>query len=482
MRILYIPFFSNSSNHNGCSIYNTMKVFFRSLVDSDESVYVYFLVPDNIPYAYDDDYLNHPRIEKIFIPYVGKDQYDEKCIVPEKLYELFNADIGKYYYDLVVCDKAQIANLVKIILSRKFIVGGEEDYLPYVTLTQFIIKKEGRFGKIIDEVEFSHCTGWMSGWNMFENKRNMDVCMSVARKYLQPAYVSRMIERSSLNNVYGVNTKRLDTFYKGNNFKVGDEIRINFANRTASHYKFEEVLDIIDYLYKSGLNIKLIITTPTSSFGSYAKKRIDNMKKNGLKMELYTGLGQEEFYKIASGCHLFISKIDELQSPNAYMEQMYFGQIGILPQEKWVNHFFPDYECQFNNFNEAFSLVKEFSKNPDKFREYNTKIREYLRNEYDISNNAVKTLGWLKEKVLPYYTINNDAQIRIIKEIFDKLGWPDQITYEEFCELLNKNSQTKIDLSEPTFKRVNKFDFIKGLVEMGYQDTLEPVLKFKRVK
>ncbi len=185
MRVLYVPFFSNFANHNGCSIYNTMKHFFRAWVDADESVYVYFIVPKNVKYS-EDEVLNHPRIEKIEVNLIGNDQYDEKVLVPEEIYHLFNTDKGKYYYDLVICDKAQVANIVKIMLDRKFIVGGKENIIPYFTLTQFVVIKECRFRNMVDEYEFSHLLGWLSGFNLFENERNAKMCFQMARKYLKP--------------------------------------------------------------------------------------------------------------------------------------------------------------------------------------------------------------------------------------------------------------------------------------------------------
>jgi len=454
-----------------------MKIFFRAWVDSDESVFVYFLVPDNVKYSYDDDALNHPRIKKIPVPMIGRDQYDEKVIVPESLYALFNTDVGKYYYDLVFCDKAQIANLVKIMLSRKFKVNSF-DTLPYVTLTQFLIKKEGRFQNILDEIEFSHCLGWMSGYNLFENERNASQCLSVAKKYLLPTHVMKIKEKSKIQNIYGLNTKVLDKYYTGNTYKAGEEIRINFANRAAIHYKLEEILDVVDYIFKSGINIRFIITTPTIALGMYAHKRISEMKRNGMKIDVHCGLSQPQFYEIAATCHFFISAIDELQSPNAYMEQLYLGQVGLFPKHNWVDGFFKDYPYRWNNLKDAFVTLKEFSQNPVPMIERNLIERNKLKEEYDISQNSVKVLDWLKKDVLPLYTSTSDSQTDLVRECVEKAGFPNNITITEFAEMLKKYSATKIDLYEPTFRRVNKFDYIKSLMSLGYKDTCEEELTF----
>ena len=66
MRILYLPFFSSSGNHNGCSIYNVMKVVLRHWVDIDPNVFIYFLLPNNFPYKL-ENIVQHERIRKIYV-------------------------------------------------------------------------------------------------------------------------------------------------------------------------------------------------------------------------------------------------------------------------------------------------------------------------------------------------------------------------------------------------------------------------------
>jgi len=481
MRLLYIPFFSNKKNHNGCSIYNTMKVFFRTLVDLDENIFIYFLLPDNLPYN-NEKILDHPRIKKIKVPSIGRDQYDEKVLIPsEKLYELFNEDIGKYYYDIVICDKAQITNYLKLVLDRKYLYNSTQSTV-YITLTQFITKQEGRFKNITDDTEFSHCIGWLSGFNMFENKRNANICFDIAKKYLQPAYTKKIINSSYLGNVYGLNTKVLDNYYKGNNYKQGDKIKINFANRAASHYKLDEILKVVNYIFKSGLWIKFIITTPNTNIGSYASKIIKEMKKAGLDLELYTGLKQSEFYEKASECHIFISYIDELQSPNSFMEQMYLGQIGLFSKSSWVDYFFPKYPNKFDSFIEVFTLIKSFSKDPKKMIEMNQAYRQKLKENYDIQKNTKTFLSWLNEKIKPEILKTvTENQLYMIKDILEKAGNPKSFTYDEYKKIIRNNTKLKIDLSFPAFGRMNKFDYIKTLYKLGYKDTCEQELKFKKI-
>jgi len=477
MRVLYVPFFSNLANHNGCSIFNTMKHFFRAWVEADESVYIYFPVPNNIKFD-GDDTLNHERIELIPVPLLGNDQYDEKVLIPSEIYSLFNTDNGKYYYDVVISDKAQVANALKLMLNRKFRVGAY-DLVPYITLTQFIVVKSGRFEDMMDEYEFSHILGWLSGFNLFENERNAQKCFNLAKKYLQPAYVKKIIEHSKVQNVFGLNTKKLDTYYKGNSYVDGGEIRINFAHRAASHYKFEDVLDVVDYLFKSGLPIKFVLTTPSNNLGKYAMVRMKEMRRIGLNMEVYKGLPQEQFYKIASGCHLFIEMIDELQSPNAMMEQMYLGQVGILPDFEWVHHFFPNYPYIARNRNEVMVWIKDFLKNPKQFIDTINVERERLKLEYDIYVNSVKLLKWLKSDIIPMF-LPYEKSVEMVKEILDKEGNPDSFTIDELARMFKEHTEFAVDIFKPTFKKLNKFDFIKAVLSLGYRDTNKSVLSFEK--
>jgi hypothetical protein len=478
MRILYIPFFSNQPNHNGCSIYNTMKHFFRAIVDHDESAYVYFLVPKE-NYAY-DIVLDHPRIEKVPVEFLGKDQYDEKVLVPKELYDLFNEDIGTKYYDAVICDKVHIANYVKLILFRKFKTEGSQT-VPYITLTQFVVRLEGRFKNMLDEYEFAQCLGWLSSFNIFENERNAKVCFDIARKYLQPSYVRKIMDNSNVQNIYGINVEGVRKHKKPNSYIKGQKIRINYAHRTATHYKFEEIVELVDYLFSGGLPIEFIITTPSSNIGGYGARVLRQMKEKGLHVEVHEGLNQEEFYKIASTCHLFLEAIDELQSPNAIFETMYLGQVGIIKDYEWVNHFLPNYPFKYNNFNEAFELVKRFADNPTPMIDNLKNVDAMLERDYVIQTNAIKCYEWIKTKVMPQFTAKQNV-IDIIKEISETVKLPEELTFEEFTQFIKKNTTTKLDIDKPSFRKINKFDFIQALLQMGYSDTNKEILAFRKVK
>ncbi len=194
-------------------------------------------------------------------------------------------------------------------------------------------------------------------------------------------------------------------------------------------------------------------------------------------MEIYKGLPQAEFYKIAADCHLFLSAIDELQSPNAMYEQTYLGQIGILPDCDWARNFFPDYQY-WHNFSEAFMFIKEFSENPEPFIEKNLKFRQWLRENYDIYTNARSVLKLIKERIKDRFVY--DKAVEITKEVLESVGYPQQFTYEELKEFFKNNTKTGVSLEKPTFRRLNKFDFIKAVFTLGYEDTCELNLTFKK--
>jgi len=475
MRILYIPFFSNSGNHNGCSIYNVMKVIFRHWVDIDPEVYVYFLLPENFPYQ-EEEIINHPRIEKIRVRAFLK-QHDEKILVPEKLFELFNVDSGEYYYDLVVCDKVQITSWIKMILENK---KKEKSRVPYFNFAQFIAKKEGRFKTILDEYEFSCVLGWLSGYNVFQNKRHAERCFEIARKYLKPYWVKKIIENSCVINLFGIDTKVLDKFYKGNSYRKGKELIVNYAHRMATHYNPMFVLNLVDKIFCSGEKIKLVITTPSAGTGTAVRRKINEMMGKGVPIEIYHALPQEKYFEVASRCHFFISAIEETETINSILEQLYLGQVGIFPEVDWVKRFLPGLPFVYKNFNEAYLLIKNFIKNPLTMIQEVVKYRKVIKNEWDIRRNSEKVLAWIK-KILPLYKPSSRA-IQVTKMILKRAGYPKSFTYEEMKKIFKENSDLGIRIWEEGYRGNNKFDWIKAVKENGYKDTLERVLKFKRCK
>jgi len=477
MRILYIPFFSNSANHNGCSIYNTTKVIFRHWVDIDSDVYVYFLLPKDFPYK-EEEIINHPRIEKVYVDALPE-QHDEKVFLPREIFELFNVKTGKYYYDVVVCDKVQLTSWIRMILEDK--KRKSEGRTPYINFAEFIAKKEGRFRNTLDEYEYTLSLGWLSGWNVYQNKRHAKKCFEIAGKYLKPYWLKRIMERSFIVNLFGVDTERLDKYARENSYQLGDELVINYAHRMATHYNPMFILNVVDKIFSSGEKVKLLITTPSAGTGTAVMQKLKKMEERGLPVEIYHALPQEEFYQKASRAHLFISAIDETETANSIFEQMYLGQVGIMPERNWVKDFIPEYPYIYNDFNSAYMLVKEFIKKPHEFKKVVDKYKLFIKNNWSIRKNSEKVLDWIKKisEISTYQPPNN--VITITKEIMEKAGHPEIIDYNYLKRIFKEKSWSGVNIEKETYKGYTKFDWIKALKKIGYKDTLEKDLAFKRI-
>jgi len=450
-----------------------MKVILRHWVDIDPNIYVYFLLPRNFPYK-EEEIINHPRIEKIYVE-AFREQHDEKILIPREIFNLFNVDWGEKYYDVVLSDKTQVTAWIKMILESK---KKEKARVPYINFAQFIAKKEGRFKTILDEYEFTCTLGWLSGYNVFQNKRHAQRCFEIAQKYLKPFWVKEIMEKSHAVNLFGVDIKRLKNFAAGNNYKAGDTFIVNYAHRMATHYNPMFVLDVVDKVFSSGEKIKLVITTPSSGTGTAVMRKLKEMMKRGMPVEIHHALPQDEFYKVASRCHLFISAIDETETANSIFEQVYLGQVGILPKENWVQEFFPEYPYRYQGLNEAYLLVKEFIRNPQEMKNKVEKYRKMIENEWDIDKNSEDVLQWVK-KILRNYKPERRL-VEIAQEVLEKAGKPKEFTFQELREMFKKYSVYGIDIKRLGYKGFNKFDWIKAVKEIGYQDTLEKELRFKR--
>ena len=472
MRILYIPFFSNS-NHNGCSIYNTVKVILRHWVDISDDVYIYFLLPKNFDYQ-EEEILNHPRIEKIYVE-AFKGQHDEKVLIPSELFKLFNVNIGKHYYDLVICDKVQITTWIKLILED---AKKEKTRVPYINFAEFIAKKEGRFGKILDEYEFTCALGWLSGYNVYQNKRHSERCFDISKKYLKPFWVKKIMEDSCITNLFGVDIKTLDKFYKKR--KKNDELIVNYAHRMATHYNPMFVMETVDKVFRSGENIKFVITTPSAGIGTAVRSRLKEMENRGLRIDIHQGLPQDEYYKVASNCDLFISAIDETETANSIFEQLYLGQVGIFPNKDWVKAFLPKYPFIYKDLIGAYYWVNQYLKNPERMKEQIEPYRKMIADNWDIRQNSEKVLKWIKNDILPHFKPQNRV-IQVAHEVLNRADNPNTFSYEQAQKIFKKHSDTGIQINREGYRGNNKFDWIKAIKANGYKDTLEKELKFKKI-
>jgi glycosyltransferase involved in cell wall biosynthesis len=445
-------------------------------VDIRPDVYVYFLLPKNFHYV-EEEIINHPRIEKIWVE-AFRGQHKDKVLVPSELYKLFNVDTGKYYYDVVICDKSQITSWVKIILEN---VKDEESRALYVNFAEFIAKKEGRFRGIMDEYEYACTLGWLAGYNVFQNERHAQMCFEIAKKYLQPYWVKKIIENTKIVNLFGVDTERLDKFCQIEKEKR-DRVVINYAHRMATHYHPEFVLDVVDKVFSSGENIEFVITTPSAKIATAVGKWIRKMKKRGLKIDLYIGLPQDKFYERARQCDLFISAIEHTETANSIFEQLYLGQVGILPDVDWTNKFLPEYpfKYKFGNVTEAYRWVKEYIKNPDGMRKKIEKYREIIKEKWDIRKESEKVLEWIEE-LLKRKKVKK-AALDLAEYVLEKAGYPNCFSFEEMVKMFKKYSKTKINILRESYLRLNKFDIIKAVKGLGYRDTAEKELKFEKIK
>lgn len=466
MRILYVPFFS-SKNLGGCSIFNAMKVLLRGIVESDENVFVYYLVPANDDFDIEAaTYIEHPRIKQIPVKAFSTQEID-MVFMPTEVMELFNATSGKYAVDLILTDKQRISLWLKMMVNSG--IRSPSGDIPIVTMSQFQTGSVENGENIPHSEEFfySQILGWYAGWNLWQCPQHLKDAIKLSNKYAKPHVVDRIIKRSHKGWVTLVSVDRLRPYLSEEKSK--DEIVVHYGSRMGSTYYFHDVFHDIDRLYQAGRPVKLLITSPSVSAGASGGKELKRLSDSRANMEVVIPCKQEEFYRRAAQAHVSLWIAPHSGPSLSIREQAYLGQVIVAPRRGVYELMFPDYPYLYSSVAERQFILRHVVENywSDEVQEVIAKYRKHIEDNHDIKNEIANISQFLRNASDD--GDNTGSTENILKDVLEAASWPEQITLSELRALVRKETRIGRDI-EVNYTGTNRVHFIRAMRMLGYVD------------
>lgn len=470
MRILYLPMYSNL-NIGGCSVYNSSKVLFRGLVEQNEDLIVYFPYPSNPEFDISAlDYIEHPRIIKI-PTHAMRHQSDGIFYTPLELIEKFKTTSGEYLCDVIVCDSLRVATWFDVTLNDHMKCSGAR--VPVVCFPQFVATNVPHFREASDEFEYLQAVGAYSSWTIWPCKTMYKQLMKANRRLFSPSFIKRIADRSEFQGTM-LDCARIDANLKE---KPKNQIRVNYGSRLSTQYELASVLEEIDGLYRSGREVRLVVTTPSVSSGKGAKSLLREIEENELAYEIHYKCPQDRFYQIASACHISLWMVTYGELSFAIREQVRMRVAIVAPKTPIYEEMLPDYPFLYRDKSELRAALRFLADEywGDYVQEVLSKYRQLMFDEYDVLSGQKKFLGFVRNVVDG--SLKSKATARMVKcsasmmdDVFaDNGGWPAKINYGDLRAFIKAHSRTKKDI-EITFSRDGRMAYHWAMLKAGYRD------------
>jgi hypothetical protein len=465
VRILYVPFFSNLSL-GGCSIFNNVKVLLRGLVEANEDMFVYYPLPE-APFdsSVGERYLEHPRIKTIPVK-AYRTQEDDLVYVPERLVELFNINDGTYPVDLIICDKHRITVWLDLLINNQ--VRGVTGNIPIVNWTQYPTLAEGRMSGINPAFEYAQVMGWYAAHNFWTSRHEYQMGLRAARKYGSGSVVQKIMKQSHFAGTMALDCDRILRHSKPK--PTEGPVLCNFGNRYGTHYKFDEIFSEFELLFQAGRDVRLVVTTP-SAFGKASSMSKKGLNHRRMEWEEHPRCLQEQFYELASQCHVGLYMIKEAGAMLAPREQVFMKIALVIPDAPIFQEILPGYPWVYRNSKEMRTLLRHLVDHywSEEVQSELQKQSDKMRELWDVQTK----IQHVREELWKIESDNRDhaASIRKLTEIaLDAEGWPEAFSLDEFAGYVRRNTETKRPISA-TFSGFSRTHFIWALKDLGYEDT-----------
>lgn len=451
LRILMDPIYIQASNLGSSSTYNRWSKVVKILVDRGH--YVYWMAPDK-EYELKDGLENHPNIGMIRTQYI-QDQFVIDNLVSPEYFNLFGRIAGKYHIDIVVTGRTGAASMIKKVLeSPRFHDKGEghiytdKHYkLPMAIIEGFPQTQQNQF--VGEAYWLGQCQGYLtSDCTFFLSEHNRSEITEAMRPTYTYSTIKKFVDKSRIVPT-GVSIANCDKLYNPNRWKAESQFRVISVGRLmAAGYR--EYLAWFDYIYKSGIDAKLIVSL-SGSLGGPTSKALKQMgvsfDANNPQFELKLNNPRQEFLKLLNTVHAGIVPVHHYDSPAGPGEALYMGVPLIMPKSDYVDSFFPDYPYVIDPGSKAqlLAFLREIKEDPAAAREKILPWRDIVRETFDMEKNAtsladhIETLA--REPLSRFKT--SGAILGFLEELKG-----DRYTFADIVEYLRKCGRMGISIGD----------------------------------
>lgn len=459
MRLLVFPTYSNTVNLSGCSAYNLSMKFIRNVLENNKDVFVYWALPSFEDGLWTNNItpLQHDRLKIFHVPMV-KSQYAEVGFITKDIYDLFNQIVGKYHIDAVICERPAAAMVLRKLIQHYF--DARSVRFPVFLREPFI--KTAEMHGISEVEEIAQTVGYLSSHVIVYSKNDHDELMRVARKYLNPASIRRVMERIRLI-ASGTDCDELD---KHRHVKKRDKFTVILCERMAAQQQSAELTTVLDHMYSAGHNIHFIISTQAG--GVKINERIEDWA------DILTKNSRDNYLKLMPACHAFLSTSVHHSYPQALMEQLYCGLIGVFPRRDWFTSIMPEYPFMYapGDFVEAGAMLRWISENYNEAKKRVAYIQDLMREKFNVRKQSLVMFDWIREEVLK---ARSEAGVPGgFVDVFKDIDLADGFTLDDALDWFKSKSKYKIELREDKGGfSTSKSLIVELLHRLGYEDSCD---------
>jgi hypothetical protein len=462
MRILYSPVYS-VANIDVCPRFHWARDFFGQLVRFDEKCFVYFPVP--FEFAERNDVLRglvHPRIKIIALDYTVRNQVREmSCSIPQ-LNDLFNEIDGDYFIDIVI--NSSLAGMQDIKLGICAPYRPSRSGIGFVTVMQYVLDRK-TFSMLDTFYVMAEVMGlYHSDMIIWVNPDQKNRMMKDALSLLSPAAVKRIEESSSFGYV-ACDFDKLDKIVIAKQAKPG---RLCFPFATTSGYKTEEVMDILDSVYKTGRDVKIQVNT-----SSLASLSLDAIRRDYPHAEITQQLPVEDWYAELAKAHAFVFWCDYAELAHSVMEAQMMEQVGVFKDRPNIyDQLYEGYPFIAKGKIEAVAMLNKIIDNyfSPEIQEVIAKQKKFIREKFDpvrINLSIFEKLRKLYDKIKQPERIQ-EGRVKLMEDLFSS---DKKIGVQEWAARIFHNTRNKVNVLAPNGKFLTGKNYWRdGMLRAGFED------------
>lgn len=477
LRILVDPVYIQVANLHSSSTYNKYKKIVAELVSRGH--FVYWMLPD-VEYNH-DPIEEHQNVGVIRTSYI-QDQFIVDGLVTDDFFNLFNRIAGKYHLDLIVTGRTGAASMIKRVLESPRFHDRGTDYtdkhyaLPMVVIEEF--PQTPKTQHVGDAYWLNQCQGYLtSDLSVFISGHNRsDVTRAMGGIYAN-SFINKWVNEKTAVIPSGIEIAELDKIYQRDRYKVESGFRVLSVGRIMG-VSYREHLAWFDYLYKSGIDAKLIVSL-SGKLGGPMRKALEKIgvvfSADNPQFEIVENNSRQNFLRLLRTVHCGIAPMSHLDCPVGLSEAIYMGVPCIMPEADYQKTFFPDYPYVIKPSDKAALLMhlRDIKDDPEEARKQIDSWRRYIRETFDAPGN-IRTLCDSMERVardpLPRFKTSG-AILDFLSELKG-----DRYTFADVVAYLSKAGRMGISIGDLGIRAT--WTYGRGTIHhamryMGFEDTCD---------
>lgn len=448
LRLLVDPVYIQVANLHTSSTYTKYKKLVKELVSRGH--FVYWMLPD-VDYEH-DPIEEHERVGVIRTSYI-QDQFIVDGLVTDDFFNLFNRIAGKYHLDAVITGRTGAASMIKRVLESPRFHDKGRDFtdkhygLPMIILEEF--PQTVKTQHVGDAYWLNQCQGYLTADNsiFISDHNRSDITRGMGGIYAN-SYINKWLDKTEIIPS-GFEVSDLDKLYEPDRWKVEKQFKVISVGRLMG-VSYREHIAWFDYLYKSGIDAKLVVSL-AGRLGGPMRKAMSkvgvNFNKDNPQFQLIENNSRINFLKLLRTCHAGIAPMSHLDCPVGLSEAIYMGVPCIMPDADYQRTFFKDYPYVIKPSDKAALLMhlKDIKNDPAAARKNIEEWRNYIRNTFDGPSN-IRLLSDSIEKTAREPLSRFKTSGSILGFIEELKG--DKYTFADVVEYLRESGRIGISIGD----------------------------------